>query len=1128
MNTNSLQKAIVAGAIGIGVVGGIAWFSSPPQRQQRTVTGVPTEQRPPDIEQGEEVDPGFRPSGVAVSERSIIQRTDPETGELEQEFFYDQLTPREEGVFDMVNPQARLYLSPTRVISLRSRSGRFIAPDNHPQSGQFSDEVVITVFETEPGEKLDLSPQSPHRMLQIELEEAEFDTLLGEIRSGSDVVVTTPATDQVEFAGRGLTLLYNELERRIEYMRITYGRSLRYRPPQEDDDSADAEQEPVADATDEADADELQFYQLTFEQDIVAETADNRIEADRLVAFFSLDRATGAAAARRPTPTPARHAAGRTGDLRGLGRTMLTLPLVLPSGGSAAPPLAQDEPETPTPRLDSAETEPPAPEPVTTDELREAGDNEDLVMTWTGNMVMVPVDHTPPQMGGGDDVFVQFEGRPVRVRLAGGEELVSRSLRYSELSGEVEAIGNASHPMRISSPRIGRATASRLTMNLDEGHARLAGAGSIRTDSLGEENDGEDDADNDSRGLPNNFAASWSDQVDIYFASTDEGPSEIESATFAGDVHVRDDQFELFSETLATRFGRGPGSEEDASPQLQEVQAEGDVSVTLDDGSIAARWLRIETEADADGRLRPARLLAEGDVRIIDARQQIHAGQLAVMLEATDDNGEGEGEGDQALPFAPVGDEGEGDSEGRSGRIGGVAVRHLDAREDVRLLLGDGMIARGDQITADAASSEAHLRGEPVILSRYTPGEEEDADAEPLTELRVPELFLEDEGRLAYADGSGVFTYLEPATEAGQLDQRVRVNWSRRMQYDDATQTIEVHGQVVAEAEDGPTELNRLTSRMLSLELVDPAVLAEAKGESTDSAEAEADDGDGDGDASDEEGMDAMMGGERQLHRLVARGDAVLEGTRWADETRNRVLTRFRVAGPELRFDNVRSVARVEGNGSLLVEDYRPADDPVPGEEDAPAADESADPAATEDATADATADDTNAPDAEADAEDAESEDPTPAAPLSGRGATLFTWTDELELDEAEADMRMIGRVRMTHRPMGGDDVVELRTDSLVADMESMRGLSAMGMSDVDSMNINHIAANGNVQVHDAERMITAGQLYYDGPARTILLQRGEQRNVQVIRVDQPRPLRASEILWNLTDDTLEILDAGL
>lgn len=1000
--------------------------------------------------------PGGQP--IESAGPGVIQRTDPKTGRLLQEFRYNGLEPREQGVFDMDKPRARMFLEPFRVIEMASDTGRFVMPNRVFESGEFVGNLVITVFECEPEQKLDLSPKSPHRVVKIKLDRATFDATLGEVRSDSKVELMTPSTRRAYFRGRGLTLVYNEVASRIDYLEITHGDMLRYTPSAEGDPAAEpvkptatpeADKRGKPEAPKEPNAERpKQFYKLVFDRSVKAVSGGRVIEADKLDVYFALDRQSDPDAPDAEPTARVRQGPAMLGP-----RTPNPWPIVLGQIGEPKRVRISNDPDAPYPS------------------------DDDLVLTWSGKMVMKPTDTPPVALTGGDAPYFKFIGSPTKVTLNERDTMVCHTIEFSDATKTATAVGSPAFPLRLESPVLGVVTAPKLTANVEKNTGQLVGAGMIRAPQK-QPDDGSDR-------LPSGFKIDWSQRVDLVFATPDETKADaeaageakrdaasqvvagIESATFLGDVVVEDRQMKMTSQELTAGFDVTPGG---GDRQLSRIDAAGGVNVTFEDAKIEAKDLRVTTAPNKEGRLTPVRLVADGRVVVIDPTQQMSADSLDISL----------------IERARAAKPGTDPTKLSLNERMSVEPDKIVAKGNVELrMLAKDTRVYGDTLNADAAKGTAVLHGDPVRILR---GGDKAKGIKPEAELIVPKLNLERDGRVALAEGKGVFVWTqvkadaEPPKKAGnpgdappepdepKHKRRVKVTWTDRMRFDDSADLIQVYGKVVAEAEDAPDELNRLTASQMTLELIDPRKLAAAIEIAPVNAV---------GAAPIDAGLDR-----RQLKRLTARGDVVLLATKWADAKRDKVQTRVRMAGPLLVFNNITEQAQIIGPGSMLIEDRRPS-----------------------------------------------KQEPTKtrATPISGRGATAFTWTQRLILDNIATDMTLEGDVQLTHQPADGESIVELKTQKLLADMESATAIRALGLTRSDAMVIRKVDATGSVQVrdHGSNRLVTSDRLIYSGLDETILLTADEGRKVNVVQLDKPKPVRAATIFWDLKNDTVEIRDAG-
>jgi len=1006
-----------------------------------------------------EFDPGL--AGERIEVRRIgggagywVQQTDPQTGRLIREFRYDKLDPEAEGQFNVANPEARLYLDGRRVVRMRAATGRLVAPDRMPRQGRFSDGVTIEVFGGAPGVRPRVADDSPDLLFTVELNEARFNTMLGKIDSEGPVTLRSA---EARFAGRGLTLVYDDQGRRIEYMRIDHGDYLEYRPGPGADlavegggvgdaagpRAARLDVGPTPDgaggavASTEAAA---PYYRARFEQSVVVRHRGRVVEADVLDATFAL--------------------AGSQGEIA-------EEQLEASGGSSAGSGGAGDEARA---GADAARRDGAAGDEAG------GGDGGLLTLHWSGPLVMEPLAEAPARLSGPDDALLVFEGEPLRMRDGQGGRLVGERAEYQRSRAAVSAVGSASHPLRVASETLGELSCVSVDLSLATGIGKLWGDGRIVAarepgEGAGDER-GEDSA--GASGLPPGFSVRWSERVDLAFAAADEKPGGLKAAQFIGDVEVEDRRFSMTGQRLAVGFEvEGPGAgrrlsaiEAHASRQA-EVEAEADAEpVRFESREGEASGDRFVVElAEGEGGPMPRRLQAWGRVRMADASRSIAADRLDVRFRP---RRAGSGQGDAAAGVATVGD---------GGGLDGASfeVASVEAEGGVRLREADGSWVEAGRLRAESGSERVELWGEPMVT----------ASREGAL-LRVPRLSLREGGGVAAASGGGEFAYQRAPDREGDGErgkvgddvvlsggdagegagraerqavgaaERLDVRWAGDMRYVEADSLLTVEGEVVAVHRERADQANRLEAERLALELVRPGGRATGGGEAGE--------------------VERTL-----LERMVAERNVVVQSTRWADGERKKVLGRLRIAGPRLTFDNATERAVVEGAGSMLIEDYTKA----------------------------------------------EGRRELGQTRLSGRGKTLFTWLGRLVMDGSRSDVIVEGGSNMTHKAAEGDRVVDIQAHRLVADMAGVGGIEAMRMSGFEDLRIDKLVADRDVEIRDGERIVTAGHVEYAGAAGLVMFEAPEGGMVEVIRMDEPRPIRAKRVRWDLGRDRVEVVEGG-
>jgi len=225
--------------------------------------------------------------------------------------------------------------------------------------------------------------------------------------------------------------------------------------------------------------------------------------------------------------------------------------------------------------------------------------------------------------------------------------------------------------------------------------------------------------------------------------------------------------------------------------------------------------------------------------------------------------------------------------------------------------------------------------------------------------------------------------------------------------------------------------------------------------------------------------------GDRSLQRIAVHGSAQFIAANWGQFGNDRPETRVTIEGPMLTFDSATERVQVLGQGRMGIEDYR-----------------------------------------EKTAEQSTSEDPL--AQVSGRGATLFTWKDQLNLDFRYNDMLILDQVQMLHVPLGSDKSVQVDCHRLVADLADTGGLNVLQHTKPDHVDLREVKADGNVRVLGYDHEIYTDHLDYTHYDQTMLLHGDLGNDTRVIDTSAGMTsLRVRKIKWDLQQNRFEIIDMG-
>ena len=997
MPQRSIRKALLAFAIGIVgllLIAGVSYLGGGRSGGggQREIEVTP-DQLPDAVDPDEAaMQPG---SPITGAEGVWAVVTDPETLEVLWQYRFGRLTQREQDVADLNDPEIIRHLKAHRIVRMRARYGSITAPDGRPESGEFHEDLVISIFEGPPGAPVDVSPTSPHLVAQINLDDAEFDAGLNQVESRGPVRMRT-ATSNVEFIGRGLILQFNDLKSRLEYLEITEVESLRFTMPTDDRTMVTIDADPVAATPDEPPdraaptlEETIQYYTAEFERDVKVTSSEGTIDAEKMFATFAFS----------PGDEPGEFGPSESEPSGDRGDATRQTPGLAPLDENA----------------------------------------EHIVLTAQGRMTIVPIDTRPAAMEDDDEMLVEFVGTPVTMnRAAAGlpEQIECDGIEYhhrgGDESGRIDLVGSAAYPLRITSPAMGEVTAQRLRAWPGRNLVELVGPGMLRERI-------DPDLPRRARGMTLNFQT----LAELEFVEHDDS-TEISVARFAGDVVADDPRLNVTGSQLNVYWEPSVVSGELKPARIEASNAH---VITEKQGRISGTELIVELTEDASGDPAPRRIVGRGDIIVEDPGQQLAAQKLDVAVEAKSSSTR--------------------------------TASDISSELRITSLLADGNVVvnmkrSGLRIEADRVQStndmgELTLFGVPVRIS--------DEGSELLVQdLKLSGLDDTASGYRADSEGDGQLTYVEPAQDDGP-GRRVNVKWFDGMRMAPATEggaepsdpptivpgrtRFTVTGDVIAKVADLDREDNQFKANQMSIDVADVADEAD-RGSARDA---------------DPSLVAASLNRHKTVERIELHGDVSLLARRYADATRQKIERRMWLTEAQhFAFNQVTEHAIVHGSGKLLIEDYRPH-----------AADR-----------------------------------PTEGTPITGRGVSLFVWTERMELDGQKAQVSFHGNAQLIYEPEGAQrGRLEMGAGHLVADMQGIGGIHVMHGSEIETLRIDRVHAYGGVVIRDFESgwEVEAEEVIYDATRQKALLLSAPGRKVLVKRDGQAIPLGNRSVLWDIEKD---------
>ncbi|MEM6551051.1 MAG: hypothetical protein AAF750_02755 [Planctomycetota bacterium] len=1079
--------------------------------------------------------------GIGQSSDGYFVLTEQDGDNLRRTLFtWAEARPLPGGASEVTRPNTSIYFGnpAERIINISADEGEFLAPDNNPRSGRFVGNVTLTVFSRRPDSPtIDLDSEANVDFRVFLDEPAKFDVEFGEVLAAGPVQVTGP---QLEFFGSDLTLKYNRLRNRIEELTVENGRSLRVEtnPPNApaaplargsaggyaDNPMSPASTQPATQpattqpGTQDTNPRPVQFYLARFNDDVRVELPDElgRMDGDLLALRFSLN-------------TP---------------REDVQSPLVTPT------------PDTPfTVRF--------ANNPATSREAQRSlftPQPDDLTVTWTGPLTLRPLLNPPDDLTHPEDVEVALTGTPGNpaTAITPKQESVSAArLAFLRSKAQLTAEADDTQPVVFDSPDLGRLEAQSLIIDQSTAQGTATGPGLLLfrndtpptppTDSAATQPATQPTTQPATQpNAPPVLAVEWSDELQLRLF-TNPSPADdpdlpegftapdatlgLRSATFKGDVRTRHADLLLSANNLAVEFDNTldrsaapPATQPDARPQNRsiprQIVATGAVDIqtternnpkqTLD---LAAEYVAVELanqpapdDPDSATRLVPTTLRASQNVVAAQPYARLTSRQLDVFFAPAPPAppspalAPGSAGGHAADPMLPASTQpattqpATGATPSQPDDRPRVTITALTANGDVVYtgesenlrITAETLIASPDdeRLTLTGSPGTPTFAGRPAVPARpatLTRGDDQ---------LAGRLIVLDQPSQTATVTDAGSFTTLTQPDDPEDPTATLTVTWTRAMALNNLAGTARFEGAVNANTE-SKTDRSLLQTNTLDLTFEpDPDDTA-----------------------------------------IPATQPAIQPATQ-PDETRNRIRTatatggpgpnnqalftaqandpappeagqplrpdrRLRLAGPTLHFANADTqTLTVAGPGTMLLEDYRPP------------------------------------PEDRAQEDQANRETANPAN-LTGRGATLFAWpeTGTMVLDATVNDMTLAGGARMVHRPHppntdAGDPkpLATLDADTLVIDLDDAGGLGPLSDGDEPSPQINTITAVGSVLIDHDPRRLSAHHLRYTADDQLLRLTADPDTPGSVVTVEdrnQPTPIRADSVLWNLLKDEI-------
>ncbi|MEM9346495.1 MAG: hypothetical protein AAGB26_07750 [Planctomycetota bacterium] len=953
-----------------------------------------------------------------------------------------------QGITELIKPHAEIRLGPQRAITITADKADMEMEDSKPRQGLFTGNVIVTIYEAPAGTTLILEdpfaeikqdgdkPPAFAQFIQqrIYLDEAtDFSIEDDTINTRGPVHVTS---NQVDFFGIGLRLAYNTQRERIEQLIIDKGKYLIINPdakaPSFNAANTNADAEPAAGGEAPGTAEQQpvpkQFYAVTFEDNVlVRDGLESQLAGQKLTIDFSLG--TDAVEVTPIAPD-----------------TVGQLPRLIPVGQ-----LAQDDDIA---LLIGTFNDLPAFAIPVKNQRRTLLNHDparDIVVTWTGSMTVLPHGERPEPLADDDDALLTLTGPNAyaqTIRSGDLERLETNKLEYLVSEERTTAHANDQRTLRILSEAMGgEITGSQLTVRQAQGTATILGPGRLTYTS---KEDGK------------TLTLTWQKRLDLELYTEPKNANEeeasgrdrsqtkilgVKTATFDGDVTARHTDFDLDSDKLTLAFAK-PDKQKKTDNHPTEINASGSVVIQArgdakdETFDINAQRLTIELKLDDNNETYASEIRAEDGVSVERPGTKLTCNRVLVELDPPDKE-EAASEDDRFAQVSSILAVGtvRADLEDEDGR-------HID-------LIADQLVA---DVENDKLTLFADHANNPAEVTDLTSGRK-------LTGKTVE---MDDQAKQLIVTGKGsLATILEDPNDpnAGIEDAFLAINWTESMAFDNVTGQAVFVGGVRSESR------RSIDSSEMTCDHLVMLFSPETK----------------DKDNNDEDELD------RQIRSAIATGNVRFLASSWDVGKPKQLNNRILLEGPKVIITNqpaadgkeANETLIVEGEGRLMLEDYRPPDE-----------------------------------------DDAENK-----AALTGRGMTLFNWDESMKLDALTNTATLVGTVQMTHIPKDEQgkqgDPVQLDCEELVADLTDTGGMAGWladepgDTKQAPDVQIEYITATDNVRLlQKGTRSISGDHMSFDAENKTIEIWTDKGKDVKIEDFEQEIVVFCERVIVNLETNT--------
>jgi hypothetical protein len=851
-----------------------------------------------------------------------------EQGRVVSQFTASEFTPQTDGSFLVENPVAEFFMDKGQMMKVTgdrgkircdstapgSSKGLMSTPTTTPRTG-FLHHVHIEMYPTADAAK----PTQWMDTDNIQFDNDHLSMWTEDITDGrgtvlvrSDQVPVTIRGEQYEFDGKGLTLIWNGVTRRLEELQILHGISLTIKDPSKLALPGMAAPEPAKTT--------MQFSPRPGRGDSSSRDAcvalnqwpvEEATQASRLLdcspVKLVVAQTTPPPKSTVQPPTPYRAIFHDHVIIKDAGKQMATADLMMvdflqgSSGNSKPAAPAPNPPPSPSPATANVPATPPTTQAVSarsTPTTKPA--NGPVVIYWTGTLLVTPLRSEPMMslVAGQSIVKLIGTGSPVKLTPEGSNvECAAATYRSPDGSARLET-SPAFPRIHLTQSKGLMLDTEKLDYDAGTSLAVLSGPSELRV-PVGAKT------------------------MDVHWAQTEPAsnttgilhvvrlpgqPNGVKNVDLIRNVHVKHPQFTLDSWELQLDLDLLPkakGASTDAEEQLKVLTAIDDVHCRLiQDGKtvnegIDSDKLVIHTERAADGGTVPREVVATGHVNAFDPEQGIQSEFLDAMLLA------------KPKPKASTKPVAATTRSTDDDFAAAISLESLHATMNVHAKLKTGATAD----TADLVVKGPE--GDRLVFmqnGRSTTGGTTltDGKKSSLFSTSLVELTPDQGGLKVHGPGwmktVRATATTKPATMPAAPPQPMEVYWQDNMSLDSKANVADLYGHVRVKNHEADGTTDDITGDICHLDLTDTAKVDKPKNDKKKPA-------------TQDDALASSMGG-KELKKLTLTGHVI--GYTLLNAPDGTLLRQGEMHGEKVIYTAADQTAVIPGAGTLFMENHKP------------------------------------------------------------------------------------------------------------------------------------------------------------------------------------------------------------